>query len=713
MSRTLRCRQPLRTAVCVACAAVALTLAMPSWSSHVGESLSADQAVVTATDQLVAAIGRWQRTPPSQRASQLASLVQLAQHRQEHLLQLLDQNATVGAARMLPQSLRAKLPPEAAAYVETEVRVSGTALAHVSDDFAGARSHLALKLHGDAGTATLQVQFADPSAVERDVHGMSGKRASLVAMRVGDRLVVLDKKQVQLEAAGGTSVTGTVVGAGSVVQGNQNTLSILVNFSDRLLTCTAADVSARLFGSTGATVNNNYRESSRGLVSFSGRAVGPFTINYSSTGSCDYSAWASAAEAAARAAGVDPSQYQRVNYVTPPNGTCGWSGLAYMPGRQSWVQACGATGVFSHELGHNLSLHHASTPGAEYGDGSDPMGGASVVDHNGANRVMAGWMPAGSVVDVTTGSSYALATVSTNAPAASPQVLRIAKPDTGEFYYVSLRERLNLDGNLGSGYVDVVTVHRSTGVLPTRTYLMQLLAAGQSFQDPTNGITVTNQGVAGGTATVGVSFSGGTCARSAPVLAVSPSSRTGAPGATVSYGITVSNRNSPACGTGTFNLAQALPAGFSGAFAATSLAIAAGGSASTTWSVTPSAQVAQATYGLDAAVSDAAVAGTVTAHATEIVYVDNSGPALAITSPVANSTVSGKVPITATASDSSGIRVVEFYVNGGQIGRDTGSPFAVTWNSRKATPGVYTIRVVATDGAGNRTEQSISVNVVK
>ncbi len=91
---------------------------------------------------------------------------------------------------------------------------------------------------------------------------------------------------------------------------------------------TAADVSSRLFGPSGTTVNNNYKESSRGLVSFSGQAVGPFTINYSSTGSCDFLGWASAAEAAAKAAGIDPSVYTRVNYVTPANSTCGWSGMA-------------------------------------------------------------------------------------------------------------------------------------------------------------------------------------------------------------------------------------------------------------------------------------------------------------------------------------------------------------------------------------------------
>ena len=524
MNRSTSRPGPLRALAAVACASLGLLLATPSLASHVGESASLDLQLISANDQLLAGLAAWEKGSPSQRAAGVTQLTQLAQHRQAHLILLLQQDPVVAAARMLPTSLRAKLPAQAAAFVEQQVRVQGTVVGHVADDFAGGRSRSSFKLHGDAGAPPLNIYFADGAASERDLHGMSGKRAAFEAMRIGDNLLILDRKKVQLEAAGGTTTSGTVVAAGSVVQGNQLTLSILVNFSDKALTCTAADVEGRLFGSTGPTVNNNYLESSRGLVSFSGKAVGPYTINYASTGTCDYSGWATAANAAAKAAGFDPALYQRVNYVTPGNSTCGWSGLAYMPGKQSWVQSCGSTGVYSHELGHNLSLHHASTPASEYGDGSDPMGGARVVDHNGANRTMAGWLPAGAVQDVGTGGSYALASVSTNATAASPQVLRIVKPDTNEYYYVSFRQALNLDASLSSGYLNNISVHRAAGTLPTRTYLLANVAVGQSFTDTVNGITVSNQGIANGTATVGVVFSGGSCVRSVPLVSVSPSS---------------------------------------------------------------------------------------------------------------------------------------------------------------------------------------------
>ena len=681
-------------------------------ASHIGESLTLDQQLVTTNDQLLAGLAQYQKLPGNQRAAYLPTLVKLAQHRQEHMIALMEQAPTVAAARMMPAALRARLPAQAAALVETEVRVQGDVFAHVADNFEAGRSKSTFKLKGRGDPTALNIFLGDPNASERDLQRASGKQAAVTAMRIGDNLLLLDRHALQ--AAGATTTTtstGSLVAAGTVVQGDQKTLSVLLNFSDKALTCTASDVQSRLFGATGSTVNNNYQQSSRGLVSFSGNAVGPFTINYASTGACDYSGWAAAADAAVKAAGIDATQYTRINYVTPSNSTCGWSGLAYMPGRQSWVQSCSATGVFSHELGHNISLHHAGTPSAEYGDGSDPMGGARVVNHNGANRTMAGWMPSGSVLDVGTGGSYALATISTNTTAGSPQVLRIVKPDTGEYYYVSVREALNLDAALSTAYVDNISVHRATGTLPAKTFLLQNVAGGQSFVDSANGITITNQGVLSGLATVAVTFNGGSCTRSAPVVSVAPASQTAAPGATVNYSVSVTNRNTASCGSSSFSVAQALPSGFAGRFGATSLAIAAGASATTSWAVTSPTTALPATYTVSVTAQDSTAGNPTTAHASDIVFVDGGAPVVAITSPAAGATVTGRVSIAATASDNTAIRQVEFYVDGALIATDTAASYGATWNARKAAPGLHTIKARALDTAGNAAEKSITVTV--
>ena len=315
--------------------------------------------------------------------------------------------------------------------------------------------------------------------------------------------------------------------------------------------------------------------------------------------------------------------------------------------------------------------------------------------------------------------SFSIATVSDSSITSTPQVLRLAKPDTAEYYYVSLREAMAFDTTLEWTFVNTISVHRATGTLPTRTYLLQSLGAGQSFSDPTNGISITNQGASGNAATVAVSFSGTACTRTAPAISVGPGSQTATPGSTLGYSVTVTNLNSAACGTSTFNLAQGLPSGFSGVFGAASLPIAAGSSASTNWSVASASATPNATYTLDATAADSAAATSTTGHSSYVVYaattvVDTTAPTVSISSPVAGSIVGGgRMTISASATDLSGIQSVEFYVDNTLLVRDTSAPYTANWNLRKVAAGIHTMRVVATDNANNRAEQSISVTVAK
>lgn len=700
----------------LAVAAALATLTLPSHASHVGETLTVDQELVGANTQLIDALAQWERMPAAVREARAAQLTAVAARRQERLVALLQKNPRVAAARMLP-ALRDRLPAAAAALVEQEVSTNGTVFAAVADDIERGVSRTEFKFQPIDGSAALAIHLADSDTPEADLLKWAGKRVALKAMRLGAHLAVLDRRQATVEAAGSTSGSTGTLQAATLVQGVQNTLSILVNFNDKPLACSAADVNQRLFGTTGYTVNTNYRDSSRGLVGFTGRVVGPFTINYASTGSCDYNGWASAAEAAARAAGIDPSQFGRVNYVTPGNGTCGWAGLAYMPGRQSWVQSCAATGLYSHELGHNLALHHAGSPTAEYGDASDPMGGAQAVGHNAANRTMAGWMPTGSVVDVATGGSYALATLSNSALVGTPQVLRLAKRDTAETYYVSTRSATGLDTALNLQFVNTVSVHKASGTLPAKTTLMQVLAAGQTFTDAANGISIVNQGVAAGVATVGVTMAGAVCTRTLPAVSISPASQTAAPGTARAYTVSVTNRNSSGCGTSSFALGQVLPAGFAGTFSAASLSLGAGASGAVTWTTTSPAAALDGSYGVDASVTDTgSTTSRTTAHATYTVLRDTAAPVLAITSPAPSATTTTysartNLTLSATASDASGIQAVEFYGDNVLLARDTAAPYAASWNLRKAGRGVHTVKVRAIDNAGTVTERSVTFAV--
>jgi hypothetical protein len=84
---------------------------------------------------------------------------------------------------------------------------------------------------------------------------------------------------------------------------------------------------------------------------------------------------------------------------------------------------------------------------------------------------------------------------------------------------------------------------------------------------------------------------------------------------------------------------------------------------------------------------------------------DVANPAVTITSPANNSTVSGNVVINAGVTDpspSSGIRSVEFFLDGGRIGIDTQAPYSMTWLTGRLTNGAKRLEVVATDNSGGR-----------
>lgn len=705
---------PIQSAIARLCAASFLGLAACTgtvWASHTGEELTADQGAVVSNDTLMRTLQQFETAPALQKSQRAAQLLQIASQRRARLLALLQKNPQIAAARFMPASVRDRLPAEAQAYVEREVRATGTVYATVSDDFARGRSKTEFHLHlNDNALQRLQLHMADGLGSERDMLGFVGRKLSLTGTQIDSQLVITDKRSVDM-ALDGINSAVTTVGTTAVVKGDQKTLAILVNYTDATLSCTQPDIQNRLFGTSGVTVNTNFQASSRGQVSWSGQAVGPFTIPYSKSSSCDYYGFAAAAESAAKAAGYDPANYARVHFVLPTNSTCGWGGIANMPGRRSWTQYCSYTGISAHEMGHNLSLHHAATPTSEYGDGSDPMGGAKNVLHNAANRVMAGWMPSGSVVNVTGGGSFALDALGL-ATWTSPQVLRIYKADTAEWYHVSLRQAMGMDASLPASYLNAVSITKSGTTLPYKTTLMAALAVGQSWSDGTNGITVTHQGLAGNTSTVAVAMTGATCTRAAPTVAVSPASQSGSPGVTRSYSLSIKNNDSSACGSSALSLAQALPGGFAGSLPA-SITVSPGATASATWSVTPSTTVGAGSYGVDVSAAGNGTSAS-TAHGSYSVVVDTTAPTVAISYPLNGSTISGRsATITATATDAtSGVAKVEFYVDGALLGTDTSAPYSTSWQLRKVSKGVpHTVTVRAYDGAGNKAETSSSVVV--
>ena len=492
------------------------------------------------------------------------------------------------------------------------VQIGGVVSAVTLDDLAQGTSKLEYQLEDAQSHRHVALHF-DGAAPE----GLRSGTYLEVSGLAGDDSNVLSVGSTTPSATQTTATTGatmqttaavqttTATIAAPLVSGVQNTIVIIANFTDASVASTPSQIQDLMFTDpTGASIDALFRETSFGNVGFSGKVVGPFVINYSTTSTCNLAAWADAAEAAATAAGWDLSQYPRRLYVMPSNemSVCGADGAAQVGGSPSraWVFNYTAKDVFAHELGHNLNMAHAATLANQYGDASDDMSadGYALRHFNAPHMEQMGWTPTSNILTVTQSGTYTVATLETNpAQASAAQILKIFKPDTGEYYYLSYREPLGLDSGLRSAYWNRINVHKYTGNYDAyNTYLLALLDDAGVYSDATNGISVTQLSHTSNYATVQIQLPGSspapTCQAAAPVLAMNPSSQSGSAGSKLSYTISLTNKDNAYCATSTFALAAAMPAGWSGSVSPATLSVAPGATATATLSVTSSTSAA-------------------------------------------------------------------------------------------------------------------------
>jgi subtilisin family serine protease len=104
--------------------------------------------------------------------------------------------------------------------------------------------------------------------------------------------------------------------------------------------------------------------------------------------------------------------------------------------------------------------------------------------------------------------------------------------------------------------------------------------------------------------------------------------------------------------------------------------------------------------------------GNVAQSSIRTVSVDNTGPAVAITSPANGASLFLSTTIQANASDNVGVTQVVFYDGGTVIGTDTTAPYSVSWNLWGVSKGTHTLTAKAHDVAGNITTSApVSVKV--
>jgi subtilisin family serine protease len=91
---------------------------------------------------------------------------------------------------------------------------------------------------------------------------------------------------------------------------------------------------------------------------------------------------------------------------------------------------------------------------------------------------------------------------------------------------------------------------------------------------------------------------------------------------------------------------------------------------------------------------------------------DTAPPKVSISSPGAGTTVSGTVPVSAAATDDTGVTSVALYRDGLLVGSDATAPYGFSWNTSQVGNGSHTLVAVAYDAAGNAgTSAAVTVTV--
>ena len=86
---------------------------------------------------------------------------------------------------------------------------------------------------------------------------------------------------------------------------------------------------------------------------------------------------------------------------------------------------------------------------------------------------------------------------------------------------------------------------------------------------------------------------------------------------------------------------------------------------------------------------------------TRVAATDTTSPTTSITSPVANSTVNGKLAVGVNASDNIGITRIELFVDGTMLSTNTTTPASFVWDTTAVGNGLHTLQAKAYDAANN------------
>lgn len=457
-----------------------------------------------------------------------------------------------------------------------------------------------------------------------------------------------------------------------------------------------------------------------------GDVYGWYTLPVAPT-TCDYSTWATLAKAAAAAAGFNSADYQHVMYVFPGQAVCGWAGLAYLPGKESWINGDLSARVTAHELGHNLGLHHAGSwfcrgvsgqavpissdcQVNEYNDPFDVMGNWGSRHSNGWHLQRLGVLQPSNVQTVTATGTYAITSALDSTT--EPTTLRVPRTygaggSVQNWYYIEIREAggvfESFPGSLASalGGVSIRAVDD-----PTQTTVSRLidtaagggiadspLEPGATFND--GQISVTTLSAGGGSATLGINMS------APPLDQQAPSAPTGLTHSLLGAGVRLSwDGSGDNVGVSAYPVYRdGLQVGSAAASSFDDTTVAPGQHVYTVYAQDGAGNLSPASepylVTVPAATSSRLRSGSA----------DRTAPRLRL---ARQRLRGGRLLLTARARDQAGIARVELRIDGRRVIARRASRLSYRWRLR---PGRHRIVALAYDKRGNRATHRLYLRV--
>ena len=606
------------------------------------------------------------KAAPNEVAAIHSQAASVAADRAAALVELMDQDASEALKLGLPDDVLEGLSetfPGSAAALESHGIWQGTIESLEIDDTTMTRHRTEHRLR--SGAETLEIHFSGPEPAGLKCND----QLRVSGLRVGKHVAVEESTIVASEAAAATCST----------MGAQKIAVIMVNFPSYKLpsSITGSHLTGVMLGNSGGgaqyspdwSVDDFWRKNSDGKAwierNSSGalRIVGPYLLS-ADYDYCSNSDTLRRAAYAAADADLNYAEYSRVAIVVPALASCGYAGVATLG---CWGSECPGDGVCNiswtwwrgdqissrgngvmlstHEMGHNLTMGHASsrefanheplgpfgTAGTltEYGDYFSTMGSWNLGFYNAPHAVKyLGWMGASHYTTIESNGSYNIAAF--EAQPFGAKALKVRR-GTGNnaWLWMEYREGLDIyDSRINAQVRSGALIHYDDGTNGNKTHLADFtpadnfttaaLSAGQSWTDPYSNLTLSVNGIDPGNhlLNVTVSYGSAPCVQANPTVSLSPLNQTVEAGSSKPYTVSITNTDTSACPAGSFSLSGTVPSGWSASLSSSTLSLAPGQTGTATMTVAAPAGAAAGTYDTSTTAEKASYRGTGAAVAT-------------------------------------------------------------------------------------------------